>query len=153
VKECNAQRPVEILLVADNRAEATLLQIALLQEFNFSYRLHLVPDEAAAVTFLYRLPPYTNAPQPHLLIVDLHFPHGEGWSVLAAVRTIPSHSEDVPVVLLIGGGRKEGEEQRAQLQPTLCVLKPLSLAEYQSLSRQLQQLVALGVGSLSAEFR
>jgi two-component system response regulator len=153
VKECDPQRPIEILLVADNRAEATLLQIAMLQEFHFSYRLHLVPDEAAAVAFLYRLPPYMNVPQPHLLIVDLHFLHGEGWSLLAAVRTIPSHSEDVPVVLLTGGERREGEEQRAQLQPTLCLLKPLNLAEYQSLSRQLWQLIALGTRSLRAELR
>jgi len=150
VKECDPQRPIEILLVADNRVEATLLQIALLQEFHFSYRLHLVPDEAAAIAFLYRLPPYTEVPWPHFLVVDLHFPHGEGWNVLAAARTLPSHT-DIPVVILTGSRARGDEGPTTQNKPTLCLLKPLNLAEYQSLSRQLQQLVTPGARSLLTE--
>ena len=150
MKEGDPQRPVEILLVADNRMEATLLQMALLQEFHFPYRLHLVPDEAKAIAFLYRLPPYREVPWPHFLIVDLHFPHGEGWNVLAAARTLPSHT-DIPVVILTGGRARGNEGPTTQNEPTLCLLKPLNLAEYQSLSRQLLQLVALGTGSFLNE--
>src|SRR5262249_39686149 len=106
--------------------------MALLQECHFSYRLHLVPDAEEAVAFLRRLPPYPDAPRPHLLIVDLHFPHGEGWNLLAAARATPLHA-DVPVVLLIGGTANEGGERRAQGEPTLCLLKPLNLTEYQNL--------------------
>ena len=120
-------RQIEILLVEDSPADATLLTECL-RQVSFPYHLSLVTDGAAALAFLIRQAPYTKAPTPDLLLLDIRLPHKSGWEVLAWVRASPFLTGR-PVVMLTGLFSPYDEEQIEHLQPTRCLLKPRALED------------------------
>jgi CheY-like chemotaxis protein len=123
----SSERRVEILLVEDNPADAKLLTECL-REVTFSCHLSLVTDGAAALDFLARQAPYTKAPTPDLLLLDIRLPYKSGWEVLAWVRATPSLTS-IPVVMMTGIFSPYDEEQIEQLQPTRCLVKPRYLED------------------------
>jgi two-component system response regulator len=95
-----AKRQIELLLVEDNPADVKLLQKCL-HNVTVPYHLSVVSDGEAALAFLARHAPYTRAPSPALLLLDIHLPKKSGWDVLAWVRAQPS-LRSLPVVMLTG---------------------------------------------------
>src|SRR4051812_22390060 len=97
----SAKQQSDILLVEDNRADSTLLQMALLQYCALPYLIHVVNDGEAALKFLHQSAPYATAPCPDLIILDISLPKKDGWEVLAAIRATPV-LRTIPVVMLTG---------------------------------------------------
>ena len=62
-------RPVQILLVEDNPADARLTQEAI-RDTDFQYRLHLAEDGEEAMEFLERQGDFADAPRPDLILLD-----------------------------------------------------------------------------------
>lgn len=91
-------RPVQILLVEDNPADARLTQEAI-SETDFQHRIHWVEDGEEAMEFLQNEGEYEDAPRPDLILLDLNLPGMDGREVLAEVK-----SDDdlgmIPVVVL-----------------------------------------------------
>lgn len=91
-------RPVQILLVEDNPADARLTQEAI-GETHFQHRIHWVEDGEEAMEFLQNEGEYEDAPRPDLILLDLNLPGMDGREVLAEVK-----SDDdlgmIPVVVL-----------------------------------------------------
>src|SRR3954454_16413101 len=88
----------ELLLVEDNPADARLTRDAL-REVHPQLRVHLVQDGAAALSFLRREPPYSEAPRPDLVLLDLNLPGKDGRDVLQEVRQSPALAM-IPIVVL-----------------------------------------------------
>ena len=118
---------LEIFLVEDNPPDVKLLEECL-RHVSFSYHLSTVCTGEEALAFLQRQAPYTTAPRPDLILLDIHLPHQSGWDVLAWVRTVPSLT-GIPVVMLTGIFSLLDEERIDQLQPTRCLLKPRELED------------------------
>lgn len=78
-------RTIQILLVEDNEADIRLTQQAL-EEGKIAHPLHVVKDDAEAMHFLYRKPPFTNAFTPDLILLDLNIPRKDGQEVLGEIR-------------------------------------------------------------------
>jgi chemotaxis family two-component system response regulator Rcp1 len=125
----------EVLLVEDNPADVYLLQRCL-QRVLIPHHLHVVHDGAAALAFLQRQPPYTTAPIPDLLLMDIYLPSQSGWDLLAWVKTTPTLATR-PVIMLTGLLAPLDEEARDRLQPTACIVKPLHVEELHSLTHVL----------------
>ena len=91
-------RPVQILLVEDNPADARLTREAI-GETDFQHRIHWVEDGEEAMEFLQNEGEYEDAPRPDLILLDLNLPGMDGREVLAEVK-----SDDdlgmIPVVVL-----------------------------------------------------
>jgi chemotaxis family two-component system response regulator Rcp1 len=136
-----AKRRSEILLVEDNRADATLLQMSLLRYCALPYLISVVGDGEAALTFLQQTAPYADAPRPDLIILDVGLPKKDGWEVLAAIRVTPALST-IPVVMLTGIMNAVDEEQRDRLHPTCCLLKPTHMEHYLQLVRTLEAVLS-----------
>jgi two-component system, chemotaxis family, response regulator Rcp1 len=123
-----AERRIEILLVEDNSVDTKVLERCL-RNVTFPYDLSTISDGAAAIAFLERQAPYTRAPRPDLLLLDIHLPKKSGWDVLAWVRAQSALSH-IPVVMLTGIFSLLDEERIGRLQPTRCLLKPRDPEDY-----------------------
>ena len=131
--------PVQILLAEDNLAYADILQRRL-RESPFPYQLSLVTDGEAALAFLERHAPYTQAPTPDLILLDIHLLRKSGWEVLAWLRAT-SALATIPVVMLTAHFSPFDEQERDRLQPTRCLVKPATGEEYGALLKILAEVM------------
>jgi len=78
-------RDCVLLYVEDDDATAYLFQMAL-EEAGVQARCFRVTNGAEALDFVLRRGPYTEAPTPDLVILDLNLPRLNGFEVLAEIR-------------------------------------------------------------------
>ena len=104
-------RPMEILLVEDNMADACLTREAL-EEGNVRHRLSHVTDGEEALLFLRREKWFARAPQPDLILLDLNLPKLDGRELLTLIRKEPELTR-IPVVTMTSSQDHE-DEVRAQ---------------------------------------
>lgn len=91
-------RPVQILLVEDNPADARLTQEAI-RDTEFRYQLHLAEDGEEAMEFLYQEGEFVDVPRPDLILLDLNLPGMDGREVLAEIKS-DENLGSIPVVVL-----------------------------------------------------
>ena len=91
-------RAIEILMVEDNPGDVRLTREAL-KGGKIWNQLHVVEDGVAALDFLHRRAPHTDAPRPDLILLDLNLPKKDGREVLAAIKSDES-LKLIPVVIL-----------------------------------------------------
>ena len=131
---------IEMLLVEDNPPDVKLLEECL-REAKFPYHLSVVNDGEAALAFLQRHAPYTEAPRPALMLLDIHLPKQSGWEVLAWVRATPSLTS-IPVVILTGVFSPFDEERIEQLQPTRCLVKPREMEDFLRVGQAIEKVIS-----------
>src|SRR5580704_12768605 len=78
-------RPMEILLVEDNRMDAHFA-IHALEKANFKHRCTLVVNGEEALDYLQRRAIFARAPRPDLILLDLGLPKKDGREVLSEIR-------------------------------------------------------------------
>ena len=115
-------RPTEILLVEDNPADARLLE-AHFSESATDYRIHSVRSGEEALSFLYHGVEFTDAPEPDLVLLDLHLPEMTGFDVLAAIKK-HQHLKDIPVIVVTGSNADEDVRRAYALQASCYLTKP-----------------------------
>ncbi|MGF1466668.1 MAG: response regulator [Sandaracinaceae bacterium] len=93
-------RPLEILLVEDDPADADLARLGL-RRARVKNRVHVVNTAEHAALFLDRSRPYGRAPRPDLVFLDLVLPGAPGVTVLERIRGMPQIGT-IPVVVLTG---------------------------------------------------
>jgi CheY-like chemotaxis protein len=135
-----AERRAEILLVEDNRGDARLLAECL-RALTFPYHLTLLTDGEAALAFLQHHAPYTAAPTPDLILLDIHPLKTSGWEVLEWLRTAPALAS-IPVVMWGGTLSPFDEQERDRLQPNRCLVKPTTLEGYQRLAELIEKIIS-----------
>jgi len=70
-----------------------------LREGGAHHRVHVVGDGEAALAFLHRRGPYTTAPRPDLILLDLNLPRIAGRDVLATIKA-DERLRGIPVIIL-----------------------------------------------------
>ena len=90
--------PFQILVVEDNRADVVLLKRAF-DEIHVDYCFHVAINGDEALAFLYRQPPFADAPRPTIILLDLNLPGRDGREVLKVVKADETLRR-IPVVVL-----------------------------------------------------
>jgi CheY-like chemotaxis protein len=129
-------RPIEVLLVEDNPADAFLTT----ETFETSERdlsVSVVVDGPEALTFLRRLPPHERAPVPDLILLDLNLPKLDGLGVLADLRKHEA-SRGIPVVILTSSEAESDVSRSYDLGANCYVTKPMGLAAFQAALRSVE---------------
>jgi len=110
--------PLQILLVEDNLADARIIEISL-RELSLRTQLMVVENGEAALAFLRKHAPYTDMPQPDLILLDLHLPRKNGFEVLDEIYDDPQLCT-IPVVVCLGS-TLEAERLDRYALPVDCV--------------------------------
>ncbi|NJK41088.1 MAG: response regulator [Acaryochloridaceae cyanobacterium SU_2_1] len=127
---------LDILLVEDNPGDVFLIN-RILETSTLHYRLHHVEDGQAATEFLRHQGQYDQAPNPHLILLDLNLPLKDGRQILADIKSDPDLLH-IPVIVLSTSSAPQDIEDSYQLQADFYLTKPLSLPELALKSQQIQ---------------
>ncbi len=121
-------RPAEILLVEDNRADVRLTQEALL-DAKVTNHLHVVGDGELAMAFLRRQPPYQDAPRPDVVLLDLNLPKMSGPEVLDAVKSDPELRR-IPIIILTTSSNEQDIVSSYDHHANSYVTKPVEFNDF-----------------------
>ena len=128
-------RPLEILLVEDNPADARLAQDTIEQSNQQSNITH-VEDGVEALAVLRKEGEHADAARPDLILLDLRLPNKDGMEVLADL----SQDEDlisIPVMLLTGTEAESSLLESYSIPPSRYARKPLQLEQFHRVLGQL----------------
>jgi len=124
------EKPIIILLVEDEPGDAYLTTEAL-KSAKIINRVHLVEDGVEAMAFLHKHAPYTNAPRPDLILLDLNLPRKDGRQVLAEIKQDPCLSS-IPVVILTTSSADNDVLPSYNLHANCYITKPVDLDQFMS---------------------
>lgn len=131
-----AAPPIEILLVEDNEPDIRLTREAL-KETSVPNRLHVTRDGVEAMAFLRREGPFSVAPRPDLILLDLNLPRKDGREVLEELRAEPS-LRHIPVVVLTTSKADQDVLRCYRLAANAYVTKPVDLEDFLRLMRAIE---------------
>jgi two-component system, chemotaxis family, response regulator Rcp1 len=116
-------KPVEVLMIEDNRGDVVLVEAAI-EKAGLPYHVTVVSDGAEAIEFLHRRGKYAESPQPGLIMLDLKLPRKNGCEVLDEIRPNPLLGK-TPLVLL-SSSKSELKRARSFGLPEECYLEKAS---------------------------
>ncbi|MBI4816921.1 MAG: response regulator [Deltaproteobacteria bacterium] len=119
------KRPIHVLLVEDNPADAELAT-EVLHEGPLPKIVHTVEDGLEALSFLRREARFAEAPRPGLIVLDLNMPRLDGRKFLSIVKSDPD-LRGIPVVVLTSSEAPKDIDVCYDLQASSCIPKPLDL--------------------------
>jgi chemotaxis family two-component system response regulator Rcp1 len=114
-------RPV-LLHVEDDDATAYLFRLAL-REVNADVDVFRTCDGQDALSFLTRNGVFEKAPQPDIIVLDLHLPKKHGLDVLTEIRQ-QSAFRHVPVIMLTSSRLLRDREKALSLGANEYIFKP-----------------------------
>lgn len=131
----NDWRPIEVLLVEDDQGDILLTKEAF--DLNkVRNRLNVVNDGEQAMAYLRRDAPYTDAPRPDLILLDLNLPRMGGLEVLAEVKA-DAALRTIPVVVLTTSEAEEDILHSYRLHANAYVSKPVDFEQFIRVVRQI----------------
>jgi two-component system, chemotaxis family, response regulator Rcp1 len=122
---------MNVLLVEDSPSDVRLTKEAL-RDVNPSINLHLAVDGAEAMAFLRHEGPYSRAPRPDLILLDLNIPKMDGREVLAHIKEDES-LKLIPTVILTTSNAEADIVHSYQLQANCYIAKPVRLDVFESI--------------------
>ena len=129
--------PAEILLVEDNEGDIVLTRAAL-AEGKVHVSLHDVRNGVEALAFLRREAPYTDAPRPDLILLDLNMPKMDGRELLVHLKDDQT-LRAIPVVVLTTSEAEQDILRSYQLQASCYVTKPVDFSQFQTIIHDLKR--------------
>jgi two-component system, chemotaxis family, response regulator Rcp1 len=130
-------RPMEIVLIEDNLADARLA-IEALNDGQIKHRLTLICDGDEAIDFLTRAGHFARAPRPDLILLDLNLPKKGGREVLDEIKG-DEELHSIPVVVLTASQVHEEILRAEHLQVESYMTKPVDLEKFLQVVRQLRR--------------
>jgi CheY-like chemotaxis protein len=116
-------RPVRILVVEDNPADALLVEEAL-KEGRHTYDLHVAQDGVAALDYLRREGQFSSVKTPDLVLLDLNLPRMDGRALLEKVKRDPDLHE-IPIIVLTTSSDQADIARAYHLHANCYLVKPL----------------------------
>lgn len=129
--------PIEILLVEDSPGDIRLTQ-EVLKEGPVRNHLNVVDDGAKAIAYLYQKPPYTSAPVPDLILLDLNLPKKDGREVLSIIKG-DEILRRIPVIVLTTSQADEDILHAYNLHANCYITKPVGLDQFINVVRSIEE--------------
>lgn len=129
--------PFEVLIVDDDPGDVMIIEEALV-EHGLGSTLHVVPDGVVAMQFLRREGEHTEAPRPHLVLLDLNMPRKSGREVLGEMKKDETLAS-IPVVVLTTSSADEDILHSYDLHANAYVTKPVDFSEFEGVVVQIER--------------
>jgi CheY-like chemotaxis protein len=126
---------VDVLLIEDDDGDVLMTREAF-EHHKIRNKLHVVQDGEEALQFLRREGPYTDAPRPGLILLDLNLPRRDGREVLAELKADPE-LRVIPVVVLTTSEAEEDILRSYTLHANAYVSKPVDFDRFIDVIRQI----------------
>jgi CheY-like chemotaxis protein len=133
--QVDRESTIVLLLVEDDPGDVTMTREAL-SEAKVLHDLHVVDNGEAAIAFLRQEPPYTDAPRPDLIFLDLNLPRMDGREVLALVKSDESLRR-IPLVVLTTSDSQDDIARSYDLHANAYVTKPVGLESFLTAVQQI----------------
>jgi two-component system, chemotaxis family, response regulator Rcp1 len=143
IKRDTIGRPMEILLVEDNRMDAHFAMRAL-EKANFKHRCTLVVNGEECMEYLQRRGIFARAPKPDLILLDLALPKKDGREVLSEIRA-DENLKEIPVVVMTGSSDEADMAHTQMLEVESYLIKPVNLNNFLEVIRELKRFWFQGV--------
>jgi two-component system, chemotaxis family, response regulator Rcp1 len=121
-------RPVEILLVEDNPADARLTREAL-AEAEVCNNLNVVGDGVEGLAYLRGEGEYRQKARPDLILLDLNLPRKDGREMLAELKADP-RLKRIPVIVLTTSTADEDVSNAYKHNVNCYVTKPVDFDQF-----------------------
>jgi CheY-like chemotaxis protein len=128
-------RTVNVLLVEDDEGDVLMTREAF-EFYKVRNPLHVVSDGEQALQFVRRTGPYTDAPRPGLILLDVNLPRVSGLEVLAELKQDPG-LRTIPVVMLTTSQADEDILRSYSLHANAYVSKPVDFDQFTAAIRQI----------------
>jgi CheY-like chemotaxis protein len=135
--QADRESSIVLLLVEDDPGDVTMTREAL-SEAKVLHDLHVVDNGEAAIAFLRQEPPYTDAPRPDLIFLDLNLPRMDGREVLALVKSDESLRR-IPLVVLTTSDSQDDIARSYDLHANAYVTKPVGLESFLTAVQQIDK--------------
>lgn len=119
---------MEILLVEDNPGDVDLTREALTRG-KIIFNLSVVSDGQDALAFLHRQEPFTGAPVPDLILLDLNLPGKDGREVLVEIKQ-DDQLKHIPVIIMTSSQAEEDIARSYACHANCYVTKPVDLQQF-----------------------
>ena len=129
-------RPIELLLVEDSPVDVMLTREALL-DAKVINNLHVVENGDEALAYLRRSAPFTDAPRPDLVLLDLNLPRRNGHEVLQEMKADPA-LRSIPVVILTTSTNVQDVSVAHENQANCYISKPADLESLINIVRSIE---------------
>lgn len=129
--------PIVVLLVEDNPGDVRLTKEAF-KEGCINNDLHVATDGEEALDFLYQRGEYSDAPRPHLVLLDLNLPKLNGQEVLEEIRDDPDLKR-LPVIILTSSGAQRDIVDSYELQSNAYLTKPVTPEDFVELVQTFEE--------------
>lgn len=121
-------KPIHILLVEDSEGDIFLITEAL-AEGKILNQLSVVNDGHEALLFLQRLPPYSEASQPDLILLDINLPKKNGHEVLQFIKSHPEFKR-IPVIMLTTSSTEKDIYYSYEAHANCFITKPVEVDDF-----------------------
>ena len=129
-------KPIDILLVEDNPADADLTREHF-EEARILNRLHVVSNGVEALEFLRKQGVFTDAERPDLILLDLNLPKMDGRQLLALIKQ-DADLKLIPVVILSASQAETDIIRSYQLHANAYVTKPVDLDGFSEIVKAIE---------------
>src|SRR5687768_2683377 len=126
---------LQVLLVEDSPGDVRLTREAFL-EANRRIVLHVASDGVEAMAFLRRQDPYSHAPRPDFILLDLNLPRMDGREVLAEIKS-DAELKTIPTVILTTSDAEADIVKSYELHANCFLSKPVQLAAFELLVKSI----------------
>jgi len=142
-------KTINVLLVEDDPGDVLMTREAF-DEYLHN-RLDVVSDGEEALNYLRRDEPYSDAPRPDLILLDLNLPRRDGRQVLQEVKADPALAH-IPVIVLTTSQAEEDVLRSYQLHANAYVTKPVDFEGFIEAIKQIDHFF-VSVVQLPSEVR
>jgi chemotaxis family two-component system response regulator Rcp1 len=132
------KRPITVLLVEDNLADATLVTEAF-KGSGLPIQVVRAKDGDEALQYLRTEGSYAEAHRPDLILLDLNMPKKSGLEVLQEIKSDTKISE-IPVVVLTNSNLETDIKKAFESRANYYMVKPSELDELFKSMRHLEDL-------------
>jgi CheY-like chemotaxis protein len=128
-------RPAEVLLVEDDDNDVLITRKGF-EEAKLALDLHHVENGQECMAFLRKNGPYSDAPTPDLILLDLNMPVMDGREVLAEIVE-DQQLRRLPVVILTTSNGERDILDMYDLRCSSYIVKPVDFSQFQRVIQQL----------------
>lgn len=136
-------KPVEILLIEDNPADARLV-VEVLKDSKIKNKMHVIEDGVTAMDYLHQEGKYKDCSRPDIILLDLNLPKKDGREVLKEIKEDPK-LKCILVVILTTSSTKEDINQTYSNHANCFITKPVDFDQFLKVVQSIEDFWLTGV--------